>query len=225
MTNIIIADLHLKNDISKFKNFCETIAINYDNLFILGDLFDLYLGDDLIEKYYLDVVNTLKNLSKNSNIFIMAGNRDFLISNKFAKKSGAKLLTEPYLLSDFVLMHGDYLVRADKKYQIFKITIQNQLSKFILNNLPRSWREKLAKNIQTKTKQSKSKKLLDIMDVDDKFTDKFMQKYPHKALIHGHTHRPQIHTRKTYKRYVLGSWDKSPNAFEIKNNKITRLEF
>lgn len=224
MKSIIIADLHLNNDYALFQEFCQSIAPHYDNLFILGDLFNLYLGDDLIDTYYQKAVGALSTLSQTTHIFIMVGNRDFLIGKTFAQQSGATLITEPYIFENYVLMHGDELVRGDRSYQLFKKIMQNRVSKFLLNALPKTLRIALARKIQAQTKQTKQQKTLEIMDVDNGWTDIFMQNYRGKDLIHGHTHRPFVHHRKHYTRYVLPSWEGEVGAIVIEDRTISYLK-
>lgn len=222
---LIIADLHLQDDLKIFENFCKKIAVNADELYILGDLFDVYLGDNLIKDYYSVVVSILKKLKKTTNIFIMRGNRDFLIGNDFAKKSGATIINEPYILGDYVLIHGDSLVTDDKSYQIFKKIIQNPISKFIIVSLPKKLRYSFAKKIKQKSKMFKQNKSLRIMDVNLLACDRFMQDYPNFDLIHGHTHKLNTHKYKKFTRFVLGDWSKNnANAIQI-TDQITRVNF
>lgn len=229
MKNIIIADLHLTSDTTIFQYFCENIAPNYDNLYILGDLFDMYLGDDLLPNRYQNIADILKTLSTQTHIFIMSGNRDFLIGNGFAKYTHATIITEPYILQtaykNYVLIHGDSLVTKDKSYQRFKKIIQNKVVKKLLLSLPKKMRNNVALNIQQKSKTSKQHKSAQIMDIDECALQDFMQNYPNADIIHGHTHKQKIHTYASFKRFVLGDWKISKelqlgNFLEIVDDKV-----
>ena len=223
---LIISDIHLKNDGELFAEFTQNHTKNVDEIYILGDLFNLYLGDDLIKPHYQKIVNLLKTLSKTTKIFIMTGNKDFLLGDEFAKKSGAKLINEPYILDNFVLIHGDSLVTDDKKYQWFKKVIQSKFVKFILLKLSKKLRAKIADKIQIASQKSKKNKSAAIMDVNQKSVLNFMQKYPNKHLIHGHTHKQNTHIHNSFKRYVLGDWHKnSGNFLQIADGEITFIEF
>ena len=122
---LIIADLHLtsveEEKLDLFCRFCDTEASQADQLYILGDLFNTWIGDDISLPEYAVVINVLKNLSKSTEIFIMIGNRDFLLGRKFERQSGCKLINEPQLIShnqqDYLLVHGDSLCTDDVNYQ------------------------------------------------------------------------------------------------------------
>jgi UDP-2,3-diacylglucosamine hydrolase len=229
---VIISDTHFGDDnfgnFDLLEKFIQEYANFADELYILGDLFNLYLGDDLIKTHYQKITNLLKNNS--CKVFIMIGNRDFLIAENFAKKSNSTIIQEPYILKtkdkNFVLIHGDSLVSGDKSYQRFKKIIQNNFSKKLLLSLPKKWRKNLASKIQKSSKKSKQKKSLEIMDIDEKSLFDFMKNYPDFDIIHGHTHRQNIHNYQNFKRFVLGDWQKNQgNFFQIKSGKIDFHKF
>jgi len=227
---LIIADLHISDDENLFENFINNHAKNSDELYILGDLFNLYLGDDLIHSHYQKTIDLLHNASKNTKIFIMAGNKDFLFGSEFAKKSGAKIIKEPYILQNnqqkFVLIHGDSLVTDDTKYQWFKKIIQSNFIKFTLLSLPIKFRIKIANKVQNISNNSKHTKPMAIMDVNEKSVIDFMQKYKNSDLIHGHTHKKNIHKYTGFKRYVLGAWSKTNGNFlQIQDGGIYFVNF
>jgi len=144
-SSLLIADLHLvSGEVDKtnlFVRFCQEQAAQVDRLFILGDLFNTWLGDDLSNNAYQDVIQALKQLSSTTDVFVMDGNRDFLIGADFEKKSGAKLINEPYVLSHhdkkYVLIHGDSLCTDDVNYQKLKKVLRNPITTFIFTHLPK----------------------------------------------------------------------------------------
>ena len=125
---LIIADLHLtqvENDkVELFNQFCTDYATKVDQLFILGDLFNTWIGDDISLSTYQSIANILNKLTKTTQVFVMVGNRDFLLSNTFEKETGCKLIKEPYILNHdekkYLLVHGDSLCTDDVAYQKLK---------------------------------------------------------------------------------------------------------
>ena len=128
LISLIISDLHLTNveedKIDFFANFCKKYASKADQLFILGDLFNIWIGDDVSLLSYKKIIFILRDLSQSTKVFVMAGNRDFLLSKQFELKSGCHLIREPYSLelntNKFLLIHGDSLCTDDTNYQKLK---------------------------------------------------------------------------------------------------------
>ncbi|CAB9539797.1 UDP-2,3-diacylglucosamine diphosphatase (EC [Bathymodiolus brooksi thiotrophic gill symbiont] len=229
---LLIADLHLipdeTNKINLFIKFCQEHASKAEQLFILGDLFNTWLGDDLSIDTYPSVILALKTLSATTKVFITGGNRDFLLGDKFAKKTGCVLLNTPYLLKtnhkNYVLIHGDELCTDDKHYQQLKSMLQHPITKFFFLHLPHKTRLKLSGQLRKKSTEAQQYKSHQIMDINQQTTDKLMQKYPNTDLIHGHTHRQNTHHGEQYTRFVLGDWkDNQGNAIQI-NDELNYLE-
>ena len=224
---LIIADLHLtqvENDkVDLFNQFCTENASKLDQLFILGDLFNTWIGDDISLNAYQSVVTILNKLTKATEVFVMAGNRDFLLSNTFEKKTGCKIITEPYLLKhnekNYLLMHGDSLCTDDVDYQKLKKVLRNPLIQFIFLHLPKNLRLKLTGQLRKKSIEAQSYKSEKIMNVNQSVVDELMTKYPNTDLIHGHTHRQNTHKMESYTRYVLGDWQNNQgNAIKLGEN-------
>lgn len=211
---LIIADLHLTavemDKTELFLRFCQNVASEYDQLFILGDLFNTWLGDDLSTQNYPVTIQALKALSQTTEILVMHGNRDFLLGAEFAVQSGAKLINMPFLLEtdgqDYVLTHGDELCTDDADYQQLKAILQHPITKAIFLRLPKRLRLKISGQLRKKSVEAQRYKSREIMDVNTQAVDALMQKYPGSHLIHGHTHRQGAHTGEQYNRYVLGDW-------------------
>lgn len=229
---LLIADLHLvsgeTDKTNLFIRFCQQQAPKADQLFILGDLFNTWLGDDLSINAYSNVVSALKTLSDTTKIFITGGNRDFLLGDEFAKQTGCVLLKTPHLLKvnnkSYVLIHGDELCTDDKNYQTLKRVLQHPITQFIFLRLPIKTRLKLSGQLRKKSVEARQYKSREIMDTNQNTTDEFMKKYPNSDLIHGHTHRQNIHVEDQYTRYVLGDWDVNQgNAIKI-DKQLSYLE-
>ena len=224
LTSLIISDLHLTNvegdKVNFFNTFCEDHASKADQLFILGDLFNTWLGDDVSLTSHKAIISTLKELTKETKVFVMVGNRDFLLSHNFEAETGCTLINEPYQLEHntkkFLLIHGDSLCTDDINYQKLKKVLRNPLVQYIFLHLPKNIRLKLTGQLRKKSVEAQSYKSSKIMDVNQQTTDLLMSKYPGYELIHGHTHRQKTHTMKNYTRYVLGDWSQNKgNAIKL----------
>ncbi len=229
---LIIADLHLTTDETDkthlFIKFCQEQAVMADQLFILGDLFNIWLGDDLSINHYQKAVLALKTLSLKTKIFIMTGNRDFLLGDDFAKQTNCILIDAPYLLEvnnqQYILTHGDELCTNDKGYQRLKGILQYPVTKFIFLHLGVKLRLKISSQLRQKSIKAQQHKSYEIMDVDITTVNQLMKKYPGANLIHGHTHQFNTHVNNDFTRYVLGDWSNNQgNAIEI-SHQLNRLE-
>ncbi len=228
---LIIADLHLANDKEQknhlFAQFCQQ-AHSADQVFILGDLFNTWLGDDLSAPHYAHIISLLKTLGQKTQVFIMTGNRDFLLTPKFVHQIGCQLIDSPYLLEtagqQYVLTHGDELCTDDTAYQRMKSILQHPITKAIFVRLAKKWRLQLSGQLRQKSLKAQQNKTRAIMNVNPEAVNQLMKKYPNADLIHGHTHRLNTHIGQTFTRYVLGDWSQTQgNAIEITQH-LNRLE-
>lgn len=228
---LIIADLHLvANEVEKnrlFEKFCQK-AQDFDQIFILGDLFNTWLGDDLSAPYYSHILSIFKTLSEKTKVLVMTGNRDFLLAQEFARQTGCQLIDSPYLLEmnnhQYVLTHGDELCTDDHSYQQMKSILQHPITKMIFVRLPKKWRLKLSGKLRKKSVKAQQTKTREIMDVNPNAVKELMKKYPSADLIHGHTHQLNTHVEKKFTRYVLGDWSNTQgNGIEI-TDQLSRFE-
>lgn len=213
MSTYFISDIHLhSNSTAQQKmllDFLRSKGPSADAIYILGDLFAIWLGDDLNEPYSQELVTTLKQLSiQNIPLFFMRGNRDFLVGEKFCRDSGCKLLTDPYKINlygrEVLLTHGDLLCTLDHSYQKFRKIVQNPILKNIFLFLPTPLRKRLG--MWVKSKANRAPQNPAAYDVAPHAVDEWFSKYAVSTMIHGHTHRPAIHEAANNKRYVLGDW-------------------
>ncbi len=229
-TVYIISDLHLsakrQNIVQIFTRFIDTIANKDNELYILGDFFDYWVGDDDLSDFHLHIINILKAAStKGLLIYLMHGNRDFLLGKEFAKLSQVTLIDDPYVLvrdeRSFLLMHGDLLCTDDKSYQYFRKFVRNTLIQRFYLMLPLSLRRKLANKIRHQSQQKNAR--YKIIDVTEKGISQYISDYP--ILIHGHTHQQGVHHKSAYTRYVLGDWFHSGNYLKIdSDNSISVVD-
>jgi len=230
MATYFISDLHLekiKSPITNiFTKFLDELNKN-DSLYILGDLFESWIGDDDVSELSQYIADRLGSLSeRNISVAIMHGNRDFLIGEDFCKASSIELINDPLIIEintkKVMLTHGDELCTDDKEYQAFRSVVRNPLWQKDFLNFPISKREKIAGEAKDASKDSKENKAMEIMDVNTDAVFKAFNDHDIEIMIHGHTHRPNIHKisneGKNLTRYVLGDWSKN-SAIILKWNE------
>ena len=230
MTTYFISDLHLERIESPITNiftaFLDDLNQN-DSLYILGDLFESWIGDDNVSELSQYISDRLLMLSERDiSVAIMHGNRDFLIGEDFCKASSIELINDPRIIEidtkKVMLTHGDELCTDDKEYQAFRSVVRNPLWQKDFLNFPISKREKIAGEAKDASKDSKENKAMEIMDVNTDAVLKAFNDQNIEIMIHGHTHRPNIHKvsneGKNLTRYVLGDWSKN-SAIILKWNE------
>jgi len=230
MATYFISDLHLERIESPITNiftaFLDDLNQN-DSLYILGDLFESWIGDDNVSELSQYISDRLLMLSERDiSVAIMHGNRDFLIGEDFCKASSIKLINDPRIIEidtkKVMLTHGDELCTDDKEYQAFRSVVRNPLWQKDFLNFPISKREKIAGEAKDASKDSKDNKAMEIMDVNTDAVLKAFNDHDIEIMIHGHTHRPNIHKvsneGKNLTRYVLGDWSKN-SAIILKWNE------
>ena len=230
MATYFISDLHLERIESPITNiftaFLDDLNQN-DSLYILGDLFESWIGDDNVSELSQYISDRLLMLSdRDISVAIMHGNRDFLIGEDFCKASSIELINDPRIIEidtkKVMLTHGDELCTDDKEYQAFRSVVRNPLWQKDFLNFPISKREKIAGEAKDASKDSKESKAMEIMDVNTDAVLKAFNDHDIEIMIHGHTHRPNIHKvsneGKNLTRYVLGDWSKD-SAIILKWNE------
>ena len=219
MSYCFISDLHLNEDrpdITKaFLNFLENTACKAEKLYILGDLFEAWIGDDDQNEFISEVQNALIKISKTTKVFFIHGNRDFLVGPEFASSAGMKILNDPVVEEMYgnpvLLMHGDLLCIKDIDYQKFRKVSRDikWQTEFLSKSLGE--RRKIAQDLRSASKEATGGKKEEIMDVSESEVIKMIRESSVNLLIHGHTHRPNSHNidveNHTAKRIVLGDWD------------------
>lgn len=215
MQQLFIADLHLSpNHPRLVRGFLDLLACYHssiDQLYILGDWFEAWLGDD-DDSVWLDaLVDALQQFTaQGRQVFFMRGNRDFALGQQFMSRFGGQLITqEPMFIENaglrIVLEHGDALCTDDVSYQRFKKIIRHPFILKALLGLPLPLRRRLAQKARQQSKASHQHKSAYIMDVNEQAVARALSK--HDILLHGHTHRPAIHEYSHgKKRVVLGDW-------------------
>ncbi|APU30198.1 UDP-2,3-diacylglucosamine diphosphatase [Ectopseudomonas alcaliphila JAB1] len=235
---LLISDLHLEEkrpDITRaFLHFLATRARQAEALYILGDFFEVWIGDDGMTPFQHEIAGALRELSNaGTRIYLMHGNRDFLIGKAFCREAGCTLLSDPHKVQmggePVLLMHGDSLCTLDVGYMKLRRWLRNPLSLLILRNLPLSTRQKLARKLRNESRAQTRMKASEIVDVTPEEVIKVMAAHDVRTLIHGHTHRPAVHelevNGQAARRIVLGDWDRQGWALQVDETGFNQAPF
>lgn len=215
-----IADLHLADErpqaSGRFFHFLDTIAAGADALYILGDLFEYWVGDDDADSAIaVQAAQKIKALTAaGTAVYFMHGNRDFLLAQRYAERCGMKLLGDPAVVDLYgtrtLLTHGDTLCTDDKSYQRYRRLVRNPLVRGTLLALPLRLRHAMARSARSGSERAKTGKPYEIMDVNEDAVADMLRQSGAMRMIHGHTHRPARHTAivdgKAAERWVLPDW-------------------
>ena len=220
---LVISDLHLSplrpETLALFKQFTQELAPKYDALYILGDFFDYWIGDDDTTPFHRQVFAILKALTATDTpVFFMHGNRDFLVGKGFEQATGAKIIGDPTRLTvgarQYILMHGDTLCTDDKAYQFFRTFVRNRFIQTVFRLLPLSKRREIAHKMREKSKYAQ--KGIKPIDVNLNAVKAVFKHFKIKTLIHGHTHRPKVHRYgNDLERIVLSDWHETGSYIAI----------
>jgi UDP-2,3-diacylglucosamine hydrolase len=220
VASFFISDLHLDNsrpDATRaFLEFLKSDAMSADAVYILGDLFEYWIGDDDPDPHYVAITAALGHLTaRGVRCFVMHGNRDFMLGPGFLRGSGTVLLPDPTLIyvggESVLLSHGDVLCTDDIGYQRFRRIVRQPLMQTLYNSMPFGWRKFVTMRIRGASMANYGKEQRPaILDVNQQAVEQFMRQYGVNTLLHGHTHRPAIHSfdldGKMATRIVLGDW-------------------
>lgn len=233
MTILFISDLHLTPERIRtnelFFDFLSSIDKN-DSLYILGDLFEFWIGDDAAEiTGHAGVVSALRKLTKSGvNVYFMPGNRDFLVGDGFASATGCQLLSDPAQITlgdkKISLMHGDSMCTDDTEHQQFRSLVNNPDWQKEFLNYSIEKRRELALSARSQSDLHKAMTSMEIMDVNQGSVEQEINRHNADVLIHGHTHRPGIHkiyaNGKEVKRIVLGDWYEQSSVLRYEQGRF-----
>jgi UDP-2,3-diacylglucosamine hydrolase len=212
---LFISDCHLdqsRPDVTAaLTEFLDKRAPGARYLYILGDFFEAWLGDDTPISEFQIVISSLQRLAPDTEIFFMGGNRDFLLGDEFARKVNFKLLEEPHIvqLGDkrVALIHGDTLCTDDHDYQAFRALVRDPHWQSVLLAKPLQERLQIARQLRSDSAEAMAQKSLEIMDVNAQAVQDCFDQNQVDTIIHGHTHRPALHQYDSnLTRIVLGDW-------------------
>jgi UDP-2,3-diacylglucosamine hydrolase len=214
-----ISDLHLDPSrpgaTAAFLSFLQGAALSLDRLYILGDLFESWIGDDDPDPHHRQVINALADYTRQQpRCFFMAGNRDFMIGSNFLQQTGLLILSDPTVIEieakKVLISHGDLYCTDDISYQRFRRLARNPLIMSLYRALPFGFRNRLVSKARSESQNSKQHKTAAIMDVNLQAITQAMREHGVHTMLHGHTHRPQEHQfdldGNPAMRIVLGDW-------------------
>ncbi len=236
MTTLFISDLHLEPKrpaiTQLFLNFLQTQATQAHALYILGDFFEAWVGDDNQSELILSVKSALKKLTQSKvPVYFMHGNRDLLIGQQFMQQTGCQLLSDPTVIDLYgiptLLMHGDTLCIDDLAYMQFRAQVHKTSYQRMFLSLPLFIRKGIARILRTLSERRSSRNKQTFIDANLDEIKRLMEYYQVQLLIHGHTHRPSIQyfglAQHLACRIVLSDWEESGNVLVCEPNGERRL--
>lgn len=237
MRTLFIADLHLSENhrhiTDAFFGFLEKEAMNAETLYILGDMFEVWIGDDEHTPLMDEVAQKLTSFAHvtGAHIFYIHGNRDFMIGQRYAKQSSMTLLPEHSLIDLYgtktLIMHGDTLCLFDKNYQRLRKLLHNPLLQFVFNLLPLKLRKRIGWKIRTASQSKKRDKNMEMMGVTQDEVLRLMAIHRVQRLIHGHTHQVNTHhfnvNDKAGQRFDVGDWYTNLSFVEVTPTAINLM--
>lgn len=214
---LFISDLHLSPQMpataTAFFRFLDQQAVHAQRLYLLGDIFEYWAGDDdLDEPFNRRVTDALHAVHQRGvALFWLAGNRDFLAGERFAKASGMTLLSDPCLTDvaglKILLLHGDAQCVDDSAYMAFRAQVRDPQWQHAFLARPLAERKAIIAGLREGSREAQRDKPTDIMDVNPDVIERLFAQYQVRLMIHGHTHRPAVHHSLSGTRHVLPDWD------------------
>ena len=214
-----VADLHLTDErpvaTGRFFRFLEEDVVGADALYILGDLFEAWIGDDHDEAVAHETAARLHALrASGTRVYFLHGNRDFMLAKRYAARAGMEPIADPTRIDLYgtptLVMHGDTLCTDDVGYQAFRRRVRHPLTLLLLRTLPRRLRLRLARQARAGSQAAKAGKTAEIMDVSGDEVVRVLRERNVCRLIHGHTHRPARHVHavdgQDCERWVVPDW-------------------
>ena len=238
MATLFIADLHLQTEepaiTAGFLRFLQGEARQADALYILGDLFEAWIGDDDPNPLHQQIASAIKAVvDAGVPCYFIHGNRDFLVGQRFARQSGMLLLAEEERLDlygrEVLIMHGDTLCTDDPGYLAFRAKVHTPRIQRLFLALPLLIRRRIAARMRADSKAANSSKSMDIMDVSPQAVVDVMERHHVQWLIHGHTHRPAVHELQANGqpawRVVLGAWHSEGSMVKVTPDDVELIHF
>jgi UDP-2,3-diacylglucosamine hydrolase len=238
VATLFIADLHLCAEepaiTAGFLRFLAGEARQADALYILGDLFEAWIGDDDPNPLHAQIAAAIRTLVESGvPCYFIHGNRDFLLGKRFARESGMQLLPEEKVLNLYgkrvLIMHGDTLCTDDVGYQAFRAKVHQPWLQTLFLALPLFIRKRIAAKMRAGSQSANRVKDMAIMDVNPQAVAETLERHRVQHLIHGHTHRPAVHGLKANGepafRYVLGAWHTQGSMIKVTAESIELIAF
>ncbi|WP_288378185.1 UDP-2,3-diacylglucosamine diphosphatase [uncultured Massilia sp.] len=214
---LFISDLHLQashpRTAEAFYRFLAERAAHAERLYLLGDIFEYWAGDDdLAEPFHQQIIGAIRAVGAGgTRVYWLAGNRDFLVGPGFAEAAGVELLEEPHLIETggrrIALVHGDAQCTADLKYMAFRAQVRDREWQQQFLGMPLAQRKAIIAGLREGSREAQQGQAYEIMDVTPEAVDAMFARTGAEVVIHGHTHRPAVHETGGKLRYVLPDWE------------------
>ncbi len=239
MRTLFVSDLHLSDEradkVDLFRRFMNGPALQAEALYILGDLIEVWAGDDDKTPPHPCIISTLRSYTdKGGRLFVMRGNRDFLMGKRFCDETGAIMLPDPSVIElrgrPTLIMHGDRLCTQDKSYQRYRRLVHAPAFQKIFLTIPRFIRVGIAHGFRNLTIPLSRRKAAAITDVEQGTVAAAMRNHRVILLIHGHTHRPAVHDfeldGQPARRIVIGDWYEQDSVLvsDDQDERLLRIE-
>lgn len=238
MSSFFISDIHLTPHspalTALFTSFMTGPAQQVEHLYILGDLFNTWVGEDIEPEWTESIIDLLLARKKaGKHTYFMPGNRDFLIKESFCKKAGMVLLQDPTVIEiegrPILLSHGDQYCTSDWAYQRYRRWVHCRMIQSIFLHLPLSIRKNLASRLRKRSQNHIQGLTSSSMDVEPTAIVAALQRYSVDCMIHGHVHRPAVHMHETDSqrvfRYVLGDWGNTGSVICTEGKELRLMQF
>lgn len=237
MRTIFISDLHLGEQLpfvtEKFRELLTNLSSDIEALYILGDLFEVWIGDDEETAFQQEISKLIKTASLHCPIYFMPGNRDFLLGKAYCELSGMTYLRDPSCIHLYkqktLLLHGDSLCKQDKLHQYYRFIVRSRFFKRVFLSLPLSYRKTIALKMRQRSKQRNQAISDELMDIDSNSLKKLMKKQQCTQAIYGHTHRPSIYyfdiETELKKVFVLSDWHSHGNTLEFDATGFSSMSY
>lgn len=225
---LFLSDLHLDDHtpelVALFCQFLQQHAPQADAIYILGDLFEAWLGDDMQCASDKQVAAALAQAAQHTTLYFLPGNRDLILGKKFAQQAGLTRLATPSLIQVYdrpiLIMHGDELCLDDVRHQRYRRVVTHPVTQWLFLHLPRWLRRNLGQRLRQRSQQHIPNDCAQIADVTPGAAENALNNTPATLLIHGHTHRPQCHSLQLAngqhgERIVLGAWHDQAHYLRI----------
>ncbi len=228
-----MGDLHLSADrpdiTQAFVHFLSHGLDDAEALYIIGDLFEVWMGDDIAEPFSIAISEAIKIVSNTMPVYFIHGNRDFMVGKQFCLQAGMQVLPEVYCIDLYgvntVILHGDSLCTLDLAYQRFRRFRSLGLVRWVYSHLPKKTRLNIAAKIRQKSVQGNQQKHYEIMDVEPSAVTELLASTDCQRMIHGHTHRPAIHQLShQQQRVVVGDWYTQGSVLNVSENGCELLQ-